>query len=45
MKANNITEDDLLEVYHKELKKEKLPLIKKAILERSGEITVILDEV
>lgn len=41
MKASNITEADLLEICHKELRREKLTDIAKARLERSGEITMI----
>lgn len=42
MQMSNITEEDLLEVCHKELKMEKLSMVKKARLERNGEITMVL---
>jgi uncharacterized membrane protein YcaP (DUF421 family) len=41
MRASNITEDDLLEICHKNLKAEDLSVIHQARLERSGEITMI----
>lgn len=41
MKENNITEDDLIEIFRNKIKKESSDHIKKVILERNGEVNIV----
>lgn len=42
MKSKNISKEDILELYRKDLKNEEVSKIKKAILERNGEISFLV---